>query len=102
LFNLTSAGMLVIIAGIPTLIAAIGVAGTLLQSGALAPQDVIFVLLLASFFHNIYDGLSRVLPTNLSVFGMKTGITVTVVGTGVYLTMVALAVVIVSTVKIQF
>ena len=88
-FNLTAAGVLVIIAGIPTLIAAIGVAGTLLQSGALAPQDVIFVLLLASFFHNIYDGISRVLPTNLSIFGTKTGITVTAVGTGLYLSMVA-------------
>ncbi|WP_371363324.1 hypothetical protein SRRS_42460 [Sporomusa rhizae] len=88
-FNLTATGVLVIIAGIPTLIAAIGVAGTLLQSGALAPPDVIFVLLLASFFHNIYDGLSRVLPTNLSIFGAKTGINVTVVGTGLYLTMVA-------------
>lgn len=90
-FNLTAAGVLVIIAGIPTLIAAIGVAGTLLQSSALAPQDVIFVLLLASFFHNIYDGLSRVLPTNLSIFSAKTGINVTVVGTGLYLTMVAAA-----------
>jgi len=88
-FNLTAIGVLVIIAGIPTLIAAIGVAGTLLQSGALASQDVIFVLLLASFFHNIYDGISRVLPTNLSIFGTKTGVTVTVVGTGLYLSMVA-------------
>lgn len=88
-FNLTAAGVLVILAGIPTLIAAIGAAGTLLQSGALASQDVIFVLLLASFFHNIYDGLSRVLPTNLSIFGAKTGGNVTVVGTGLYLTMVA-------------
>jgi hypothetical protein len=88
-FNLTAAGVLVIIAGIPTLIAAIGVAGTLLQSGALAPQDVIFVLLLASFFHNIYDGLSRVLPTNLSIFGAKTGVAVTAVGTGLYLSIVA-------------
>jgi len=88
-FNLTAAGILVIIAGIPTLIAAIGVAGTLLQSGALAPQDVIFVLLLASFFHNIYDGVSRVLPTNLSIFGTKTGLTVTAVGTSLYLSMVA-------------
>lgn len=88
-FNLTAAGVLVIIAGIPTLIAAISVAGSLLQSGALAPQDVIFVLLLASFFHNIYDGLSRVLPTNLSIFGTKTGVNVTVVGTGLYLGIVA-------------
>ena len=88
-FNLTAAGVLVIIAGIPTLIAAIGVAGTLLQSGALAPQDVIFTLLLASFFHNIYDGFSRVLPANLSIFGARTGSTVTAVGTGLYLAMVA-------------
>ncbi len=88
-FNLTAAGVLVIIAGIPTLIAAIGVAGTLLQSGALAPQEVIFVLLLASFFHNIYDGLSRVLPANLSVFGARRGMTVTAVGTGLYLLIVA-------------
>ena len=88
-FNLTAAGVLVIIAGIPTIMAAIGVAGTLLHSGALASQDVIFVLLLASFFHNIYDGLSRILPTNLSIFGAKTGFTVTVVGTGLYLTIVA-------------
>lgn len=89
-FNLTAAGVLVIIAGIPTLIAAIGVAGTLLQSGALDPQDVIFVLLLTSFFHNIYDGLSRVLPANLSIFGAKTGIYVTMVGTGLYLAIVAI------------
>ncbi|SMD01555.1 hypothetical protein [Sporomusa malonica] len=88
-FNLTAAGVLVIIAGIPTLIAAIGVAGTLVQSGALAPQDVIFVLLLTSFFHNIYDGLSRVLPTNISIFGAKTGVTVTALGTGLYLSIVA-------------
>ncbi|MBP2638015.1 MAG: nucleoside recognition domain protein [Firmicutes bacterium] len=90
--NLTTGGVLVIIAGIPTLIAAIGVAGTLLQSGALAPRDVIFVLLLASFFHNVYDGLSRVLPTNLSIFGSKTGVTVTVIGTGIYLGVVAVGV----------
>lgn len=88
-FNLTAAGVLVIIAGIPTLIAAIGVAATLLQSGALAPQEIIFVLLLASFFHNIYDGLSRVLPANLAVFGARQGLTVTAVGTGLYLLIVA-------------
>ena len=70
-FNLTAAGVLVIIAGIPTLIAAIGVTATLLQNGAIASQDVIFILLLASFFHNIYDGLSRVLPSNISIFGAK-------------------------------
>lgn len=89
-FNLTAAGVLVIIAGIPTLMAAIGVAGTLLQSGALAPQDVIFVLLVTSFIHNIYYGLSQVLPANLSIFGAKTGVAVTAVGTGLYVAMVAI------------
>lgn len=88
-FKLTAAGVLVIIAGIPTMIAAIGVAGTLLHSGALASQDVIFVLLIASFVHNVYYGLSQVLPANLSIFGAKNGFTVTLVGTGVYLAMVA-------------
>ncbi|XFO65601.1 hypothetical protein SPSIL_017410 [Sporomusa silvacetica DSM 10669] len=101
-FNLTAAGVLVIIAGIPTLLAAIGVAGTLLQSGELAFQDVIFVLLIASFFHNIYDGLSRVLPTNLSIFGVKTGFNVTIVGTGMYLTMVAVTAIIVLYVQTSF
>ncbi|WP_371372729.1 hypothetical protein [Sporomusa aerivorans] len=88
-FNLTAAGVLVIVAGIPTLIAAIGVAGTLLHSGALAQQEVIFVLLLASFFHNIYYGFSQVMPANLSIFGAKTGFAVTAAGTGIYLAMVA-------------
>lgn len=88
-FNLTAAGVLVIIAGIPTMMAAIGVAGTLLTSGALAPADVIFVLLLASFVHNVYYAFSQVLPANLSIFGARTGTVVTVVGTGVYLAMVA-------------
>ncbi|MCM0757462.1 hypothetical protein M7775_02625 [Sporomusa sphaeroides DSM 2875] len=87
-FKLTAAGVLVIIAGIPTMIAAIGVAGTLLHSGALASQDVIFVLLVASFFHNVYYALSQVLPANLSIFGAKNGTTVTLVGTGIHLAMV--------------
>lgn len=88
-FNLTAAGVRVIVAGIPTLIAAIGVAGTLLKSGALAREDVIFVLLVASFFHNIYYGFSQVMPANLSIFGAKTGVAVTAAGTGIYLAMVA-------------
>lgn len=89
--NLTAAGVLVILAGIPTMIAAIGVAGTLLQSGALVAEEIIFTLLVASFFHNVYDAASRVLPTNVSIFGVKLGVIVTVVGTVVYLAMVALA-----------
>lgn len=89
--NLTAAGVLVILAGIPTMIAAIGVAGTLLQNGALVAEEIIFTLLVASFFHNIYDAVSRVLPTNLSIFGVKLGVIVTVVGTVVYLAMVVLA-----------
>ncbi|MBP2662226.1 MAG: nucleoside recognition domain protein [Firmicutes bacterium] len=89
--NLTAAGVLVILAGIPTMIAAIGVAGTLLQSGALVAEEIIFTLLVASFFHNVYDAVSRVLPTNVSIFGVKLGVVVTVVGTVVYLAMVALA-----------
>jgi hypothetical protein len=99
--NLTSAGVLVIVAGIPTLIAAIGVAGTLLQSGELAADEVIFTLLVASFCHNIYDSLSRVLPTNLSIFGAKMGVTVTVVSTVIYLAMVVLAAGITLYVKTQ-
>ncbi|MGL5513951.1 MAG: hypothetical protein ACRDBM_12045 [Sporomusa sp.] len=89
-FNLTTAGVLVIVAGIPTLIAAIGVAGTLLQSGALVGEEVIFNLLIASIFHNIYDGASRILPSNLSIFGVRQGTIVSVVGTGLYLTIVVL------------
>ncbi|HWR39865.1 MAG TPA: hypothetical protein VN611_10220 [Patescibacteria group bacterium] len=90
-FHLTAAGVLVVIAGIPTILAAIGVAETLLRNGALPVHDVIFVLLLTSFFHNVYDGLSRVLPANLSVFGVRTGFAVTATGTGLYLIIVMLS-----------
>lgn len=88
--NLTAAGVLVILAGIPTMFAAIGVAGTLLQSGALAAEEIIFTLLVASFFHNVYDAVSRVLPTNFSIFGARLGVIVSVVGTAVYLAIVVL------------
>lgn len=89
--NLTTAGVLVILAGIPTMFAAIGVAGTLLQSGALAAEEIIFTLLVASFFHNVYDAVSRVLPANISIFGIKMGVIATVIGTAVYLAIVMLA-----------
>ncbi len=89
-FSLSAAGILVILAGIPTLIAAIGMAGTFMVGGVLSGQEVLFILLLASFGHNVYDGLSRVLPSNLSIFGASLGLLVTTVGTGLYLAMVAL------------
>ena len=88
--NLTAAGVLVILAGIPTMIAAIGVAGTLLQSGALVAEEIIFTLLVASFFHNVYDAVSRVLPTNVSIFGVKLGVILTIAGTAIYLAMVVI------------
>ncbi|TWH49164.1 hypothetical protein [Sporomusa sp. KB1] len=88
--HLTAAGALVILAGIPTLIAAIGVAGTLLQSGALVAEEIIFTLLVASFFHNVYDAVSRVLPTNVSIFGVKLGVILTLAGTAIYLAMVVI------------
>jgi hypothetical protein len=90
--GLTSAGALVIMAGIPTLIAGIGVAGTLLHSGALAPGDVIFSLLIASFFHSIYDFWSSVLPTNISIFGARMGVTLAVMGTVIRIAIVGMVV----------
>ncbi len=86
--SLSAAGVMVILAGIPTLIAGIALAGSLLASGALSASEVILSLLLASFCHNVYDGLSRVLPSNISIFGFSLGLRVTILGTGLYLLMI--------------
>lgn len=93
-FNLAASGILVIIAGIPTVMAAIGVAGTLLANGSLPESLVILMLLFASFFHNVYDGLTRIWPTNASIFGVQVGTMVSIIGTGLYLLMVACGIII--------
>ena len=91
-FSLSTAGVMVIIAGIPTLVAAIGLAGTLYLQGMLSSTEVIFVLLIASFGHNIYDSCSRVWPSNVAIFGLRLGTSLTLVGTTLYLASVVLAI----------
>lgn len=91
-FALSTAGIMVIIAGLPTLIAAIGLAGTLFVQGSLSASEVIFVLLLAAFAHNVYDSCSRIWPSNVAIFGLKLGTSLTLVGTALYLATVTVAV----------
>lgn len=91
-FSLSTAGVMVIIAGLPTLIAAIGLAGSLFAQGLLSAPEVIFTLLLAAFGHNLYDSCSRVWPSNVAIFGLKLGTSLTLVGANLYLSTVAIAI----------
>jgi hypothetical protein len=75
-FRLPDSSLLIIATGIPSMVAGIGTAGSLLAKGAIDETSVVLSLLIASIFHSIIECLRNTLPINVSLFGKLLGIKV--------------------------
>jgi len=76
--GLPDSSLLIIATGIPSMIAGIGTAGSLLARGAIDEFSAVLSLLIASIFHSIIECLRNTLPINVSLFGKLLGMKVTV------------------------
>ncbi len=66
---LSSSSIVVVAAGTASMIAGIGVAGSLLSKGMMDPITALTSLFLASTFHGFVEFLRRSVPLNVSFFG---------------------------------
>ncbi len=69
IFNLTPSSIVIVAAGTASMIAGIGVAGSLLSKSIMDPNSALVALFIASTFHGFVEFLRRSLPLNLSFFG---------------------------------
>ena len=65
--------LFVITTGVLSMIAAIGTLGPILQAGLVTPAEAVTTLLVTSVLHYLYEFWSHGLPTNVSIFGPKLG-----------------------------
>ncbi len=79
IFGLPSSGLIIIAAGTSSMIAGIGVAGSLLAKGIVDHFSVLVSLFIASMFHGIVECLRRTLAMNVSFFGTKLGVKLTMI-----------------------
>lgn len=70
--------LFVITTGMLSMVAAIGTLGPILHAGLLTPPEAITALLVTSLLHYLYEFWSSGLPTNVSIFGPKLGMQVSV------------------------
>lgn len=68
--------LFVITTGVLSMIAAIGTLGPILQAGLVTPAEAVTALLVTSVLHYLYEFWSHGLPTNVSIFGPKLGMEV--------------------------
>ena len=73
-FNLSPAGMVIIVAGTPSMIAGIGVAGSLIAKNVIDNYSALMLILIASLFNSVIELIRIFLPLNISFFGVKLGI----------------------------
>jgi len=73
-FDLSPAGMIIVVAGIPSMIAGIGVAGSLLAKNVIDSYSALFFIFIASLFNSITELMRLFLPLNISFFGVRLGI----------------------------
>jgi len=66
----------VITTGVMSMIAAVGTLGPILQAGLVTPAEAVTGLLVTSILHQLYEFWSHGLPTNVSIFGPKLGVEV--------------------------
>ena len=83
IFGLPSSGLIIIAAGTSSMIAGIGVAGSLLARGAIDYFSVLVSIFIASMFHGIVECLRRSLAINVSFFGTKLGVKLTMINVAV-------------------
>lgn len=68
--------LFVITTGVMSMIAAVGTLGPILQAGLVTPAEAVTGLLVTSVLHHLYEFWSHGLPTNVSIFGPKLGMEV--------------------------
>lgn len=76
--GLPTPSVFVITTGMLSMIAAIGTLGPILHAGLLTLPEAITALLVTSLIHYLYEFCSSGLPTNVSIFGPKLGMQVSV------------------------
>lgn len=73
-FNLSSSGLVIIVAGTSSMIAGIGIAGSLIAKNIIDKYSALLFIFIASLFHTIVELVRIFLPLNISLFGVKLGI----------------------------
>jgi hypothetical protein len=73
-FNLPTSGLVIIAAGTSSMVAGIGVAGSLLAKDAIDGYSALIAIFISSMFHGIVESLRRSLAINISFFGTKLGV----------------------------
>ncbi len=81
-FGIPTSGLIIIAAGTSSMVAGIGVAGSLISKGAIDGFSALVSIFVASMFHGIVECLRRSLPLNISFFG-KLGIKLTLINLAV-------------------
>jgi len=73
-FNLSPSGLIIIGAGTGSMIAGIGVAGSLIAKSIIDGYSALLFIFIASFFHSIVELVRIFLPLNISFFGVRLGV----------------------------
>ncbi len=81
-FGIPTSGLIIIAAGTSSMVAGIGVAGSLIVKGAIDGFSALVSIFVASLFHGIVECLRRSLAMNVSFFG-KLGIKLTLINLAV-------------------
>ncbi len=81
-FGIPTSGLIIIAAGTSSMVAGIGVAGSLLAKGAIDSFSALVSIFIASFFHGFVECLRRSLAINVSFFG-KLGFKLTLINLAV-------------------
>ncbi len=82
IFGIPTSGLVIIAAGTSSMVAGIGVTGSLIAKGAIDKFSALVSIFVASIFHGIVECLRRSLPMNVSFFG-KLGVKLTLINLAV-------------------
>ncbi|AEA46398.1 hypothetical protein [Archaeoglobus veneficus] len=78
-FGLPASSLLIIATGIPSMIAAIATAGSMVAKGALSGPDAVMALLFASILHTFVEILRNTFPIVASLFGKSLGVRIALI-----------------------
>ncbi|MCL6635098.1 MAG: hypothetical protein K6T29_04935 [Peptococcaceae bacterium] len=74
--GLPAAAVLVVAAGVPSMMAGIGALGPMVREGLLTGPEAVVTLLITSILHGIYECWTGSLPANVAIFGGALGLRV--------------------------
>ncbi|MCL6559589.1 MAG: hypothetical protein K6U74_12485 [Firmicutes bacterium] len=77
--GLPASSVLVVAAGVPSMMAGIGVLGPIAREGLLTGKEAVVTLLITSVLHSIYEFWSGSLPANIAIFGGSLGLRISLV-----------------------